>query len=116
MAETPEADARPLGDVLERPSPRLRYSLFPFEVVGASSGKLRVRGEVEVEPAVAIVVEHGHARAVGRRIIFIRALPLTWVNEIPAEGSTSRNRIVELPSREPLPTPGRHMHPGDRRS
>ena len=74
MAEAAEADAGPLGDVLEGPVATVAIQLVPLRGGRGVQRKVAGRGEVEVEMAVAVVVEHGHARAVARGIVLLRTV------------------------------------------
>ena len=75
-------------------------------------GKVAGGGEIQVQPAVAIVVEHRDAAAVGRRVELLRTVPLQWTKSIPEAAEPSRNRIV-TGRREP--TPGWSSCAGERK-
>ena len=74
VGEAPEPDPRPLGDVLEGAVPPVPVEPVPLRLRRAIQRELAGRGEVEVEPAVAVVVEHRHAAAVGRGEVLLGAV------------------------------------------
>ena len=82
MAEAREAQARRLGDVPEAAVAEVLVE--PVRALsGRPEGQERRGGEVEVELAVAVVVEDRHARAVGGREVLLLGHPRE-VHEIDA--------------------------------